>query len=87
PVWAVAGGVHNGALYVLNGWDSSIKATSRLQKFSPGVGGTGGTINQMATPDNASGYHSGVFHDGKLWFFTGRDSYAAVPKYALRYSP
>ena len=52
-----------------------------------GGSGIGGTVDQLAAPDNASGYHSAVFHDDKLWFITGRDSFAPTPHYSLRYDP
>lgn len=89
-MWYGAGAVQGGALYVLNGWKLqgyAPLATSRLQRFTPGGAGTGGTVNQLAVPDVASGYHSAAFHDGKLWFITGRDSFAPTPHYSLRYEP
>lgn len=90
PVWYGAATVHNGALYVLNGWKLqgySPVATSRLQRFTPNASGTAGAMSQLTTPDNGSGYHSAVFHDGKLWFITGRDSLVPTPRYSLRYEP
>ncbi|MEZ5991841.1 MAG: Ig domain-containing protein [Planctomycetota bacterium] len=89
-IWYGAGAVRGGALYVMNGWKLqgyAPLATSRLQRFTPGGAGIGGTVDQLAAPDNASGYHSAVFHDGKLWFITGRDSFAPTPHYSLRYEP
>ncbi|MCA8917217.1 MAG: putative Ig domain-containing protein [Planctomycetes bacterium] len=90
PAYYSAAAVHNGTLYVLNGWKFqgfSPVATSRLQAFTPNAGGTGGSMNQLAVPDNGSGYHSAVFHDGQLWFITGRDSFVQTPHYSLRYTP
>ena len=90
PVWYGAYAVHNGAIYLLNGWKLqgySPAATSRLQRFTPNAAGTGGVMDQLTAPDNPSGYHSAVFHDGKLWFVTGRDSFTPTPKYSLRYEP
>ncbi len=85
PVWHAAGAMHGGQLYILNGWDSSPapKATARLQRFDPVTG----TVELLSTPDAASGFHSGVFHDGKMWFVTGRDSFAPTPKFSLYYTP
>lgn len=90
PIWYGACAVHNGAIYVLNGWNLqgySPVATARLQRFSPNTAGTGGVLDQLTAPDNASGYHSAVFHDGKLWFITGRDSFTPTPRYSLRFEP
>jgi hypothetical protein len=90
PVFYAAAAVDNGRLYILNGWKFqaySPVATCRLQVFEPNGGGTGGTMNQLAAPDNASGYHSATFHDGELWFITGRDSLVQTPHYSLRYTP
>lgn len=90
PCYYAASAVHNGRLYVLNGWKFSgfsPVGTSRLQSFTPNAGGAGGTMQQLATPDNPSGYHSAVFHDGDLCFITGRDSFVQTPHYSLRYTP
>ena len=90
PVYYSGSAVDNGTLYVLNGWrfqGYSPVATSRLQGFEPNAAGTGGTVTQLAVPDNGSGYHSAVVHDGELWFATGRDSFVQTPHYSLRYTP
>lgn len=89
PVWYGAGAVHNGALYLMNGWDSSPSpvATRSLQRFVPDAAGTSGTMQALARPDTPSGFHSVVFHDGKLWFATGRDSVTPTPRFALVYTP
>lgn len=90
PCYYAACAVHNGRLYILNGWAFSGPApvaTRRLQSFTPNGAGTGGTLQQLATPDDGSGYHSAVFHAGELWFITGRDSYVQTPHYSLRYAP
>ena len=88
-VWYPAAAVHNGSLYILNGWDSSPapQATAQVQIFTPNAGGNSGTVSQGAAPDAASGFHSAAFHDGKLWFITGRDSYVPTPHFSLRYTP
>jgi hypothetical protein len=90
PVWYGAGALHNGSLYLLNGWKLqgyAPVATATLQKFTPNGMGTGGVLDDLAAPDDASGYHSAVFHDDRLWFVTGRDSYAPTPRYGLTYEP
>jgi hypothetical protein len=90
PCYYAASAVHNGRLYVLNGWKFSgfsPVGTTRLQSFTPNAGGTGGSMQQLATPDSPSGYHSAVFHDGELWFITGRDSFVQTPHHSLRYTP
>ena len=88
-VWYPAAAVHNGSLYILNGWDSSPapQATAQVQIFTPNAGGNSGTVSQGAAPDAASGFHSAAFHDGKLWLITGRDSYVPTPHFSLRYTP
>ena len=86
-IWYGASTVHNGEIYILNGWKPPYMADRRLQKFTPNVSGTAGAIATLTAPDVASGYHSTVFHDGKLWFVTGRDPFAPAPNFSLRYEP
>lgn len=83
PAWCGAGAVHQGKLYLLNGWGATYSATSRLQVFDPVLN----TVTQLATPDSASGFHTATFHDGRLWFVTGRDPFRATPKFSLYYTP
>ncbi len=83
PAWCGAGAVHQGKLYLLNGWGATYSATSRLQVFDP----VANTMAQLATPDSASGFHNATFHDGRLWFVTGRDPFRATPKFSLYYTP
>lgn len=83
PAWCGAGTVHQGKLYLLNGWGATYSATSRLQVFDPAAN----TVTQLATPDSASGFHNATFHDGRLWFVTGRDPFRATPKFSLYYTP
>ncbi|MBK8207070.1 MAG: hypothetical protein IPK87_09805 [Planctomycetes bacterium] len=85
PIWYGAGAVHNGKLYILNGWDSSPAphATARLQRLDP----VAGTLELLATPDMASGFHATVFHAGRMWFVTGRDSFVPTPRFSLYYTP
>lgn len=89
PVWCPAFATYNGALYILNGWDGSAspQATRRLQRFVPNGAGTGGSMAVLALPDAASGFHSAVFHAGRLWFVTGRDPFVPTPFYSLAYTP
>lgn len=90
PVWYAATATHNGAVYVLNGWKLmgyAPVATKGLQRFVPNAAGTGGTMVTLTPPDDGSGYHSAVFHDGTMWFVTGRDSFNPTPRYCQRYVP
>lgn len=89
PVWYGAGAAYQGGLYLLNGWDSSPSpvATRSLQRFVPNAAGTGGAIETLARPDTPSGFHGVVFHAGKLWFATGRDSVTPTPHFGLVYTP
>jgi len=89
PVWYAAGAGFGGALYVLNGWDGSPspQATRVLQRFVPNGAGTAGSVETLAQPDVASGFHSAVFHGGRLWFVTGRDSLVPTPHFSLCYTP
>ncbi|MBK9974342.1 MAG: hypothetical protein IPP14_06175 [Planctomycetes bacterium] len=89
PAWCAAAATFQGALYILNGWDSSAspQATQRLQRFVPNGTGTGGSLVTLAQPDAASGFHSAVFHAGRLWFITGRDPFVPTPHYSLAYTP
>lgn len=90
PVWYGACGVHNGSIYLLNGWMPQgymYVATASLQRFTPTGVGTGGQLDSLTPPDAASGYHSAVFHDGAFWMLTGRDPFQPTPRYSLRYDP
>lgn len=89
PVWYGAGAEFNGELYLLNGWDNSASplGTRSLQRFVPGSTGISGSIQTLAQPDTPSGFHSVVFHAGRLWFVTGRDSVTPTPHFGLVYTP
>ncbi|MBX3472978.1 MAG: putative Ig domain-containing protein [Planctomycetes bacterium] len=89
PAWYSAGATHNGGLYVLNGWDhnASPQALRSLQRFIPGALGLGGTVTTLTAPDTASGFHSAVFHDDRLWFITGRDPVVPTPRFNQSYKP
>jgi hypothetical protein len=93
PTMSTGGGYYpmyaamNGSLYIWCGWDNSFVGTKALHRFTPGAGGTGGSMARLCDADWGSGFGSGVAHDGKLWLISGiGHGTESLPK-NLRYQP